>query len=330
MKIAVTGANGHVGVNLCRTLIEHGHEVTALVHTRDAFIRDIPVKRIKGDILNKDSLREFLSGQEICYHLAACISIRGDTGGMVRRINVDGTLNMVETARDSGVTRFIHFSSIHAFNQHPTNQPLHEERDLVTDTGFAYDRSKAQGERIVKAAVNDGFDAFILSPTAIIGPADPEPSLTGKALLELYNKQIPVLVPGGYDWVDVRDVADAAVRSISLGRKGEKYLLSGTWASLVDLSGMISRVTGKQTVRTVIPLWVARAGLPFITLYSWLTGGDPLYTTESLHIISEGNKQILNNKARRELNFHTRELETTVRDIFEWFTQHGYIKPYKS
>ncbi|MFH1161486.1 MAG: NAD-dependent epimerase/dehydratase family protein [bacterium] len=326
MKIAVTGANGHVGANLCRALVKSGHQVTALTHNRTSAIRDLPIEMIKGDLLNQESLRKFLAGQEICYHLAAFISIKGDPHGMVWKINVDGTRNLIDTARESGITRFIHFSSIHAFNQHPVDLPLDENRPLVTTEGFAYDRSKAEGERIVKAASSDGFDALILSPTAIIGPVDPEPSLTGKALLELYNRQIPALVPGGYNWVDVRDIVAAAINAVTLGRKGEKYLLSGKWYSLLDLSRMVAHITGKQTPQAVMPMWLARIGLPFITLFSRITGAEPLYTAESLQIVAEGNRQIMNEKARRELNFHPRDLETTIRDAFTWFKENNYIQ----
>ncbi|TSA25236.1 MAG: NAD-dependent epimerase/dehydratase family protein [Bacteroidetes bacterium] len=325
MKIAVTGANGHVGSNLCKTLLDQGFHVKALAHRNTGAIQDLPLELIQGDLLDRDSIRNLLHGADFCFHLAACISIKGDPDGMVWKINAEGTRNMVEIARESNLQRFIHFSSIHAFQQHPREEPLDETRALVTHTGFAYDRSKAEGERAVLQAISDGLDALILSPTAIIGPGDPEPSLTGKALLELYHRQIPMLVPGGYNWVDVRDVVNGAINAMTLGRTGEKYLLSGTWHSLWELASLICRVTGSGTPQRVVPMWLARVGLPFITLYSQFTGGEPLYTSESLQIISEGNHCISNEKARRELNFAPRELEETVRDAFAWFKEKGYI-----
>ena len=325
MIIAVTGANGHVGVNLCKALLNQGHEVRALTHKNIQGLKNIPVNLLKGDVLDIASLIPLLQGVEIVFHLAARISITGDPDGMVARINVEGTKNLVKVALDCKVKKFIHFSSIHAFQQHPLDRPLDENRPLVKDEGFAYDRSKATGERAVMEAVPMGLNALILSPTAIIGPSDPEPSLIGNAVLDLYNHKIPSLVPGGYDWVDVRDIVTAAISAIENGRIGEKYLLSGHWHSLKEFSGLIQLYSDRKIVKTVLPLWLARLGLPFITLYGRMTGTKPLYTSESLTIISEGNRLISNSKARNELEFNPRPLSDTIHDMLDWFKEYKYL-----
>jgi len=319
MKIAVTGANGHVGVNLCRTLYDQGHDVVALVHTKNDGIRKHPVKIVKGDLLNKDSLIPFLQDAEILFHLAARISITGDKDGMVARINHEGTMNLLEIAQRNGIKRMIHFSSIHAFSQHPLHEPLDETRPLVGKKGFAYDISKAAGEKAVMKAVGNGLDAVILAPTAIIGPSDHEPSLIGQAVIDMIKGKIPSLVPGGYDWVDVRDVVGAAITAMDKGRKGEKYLLSGHWRSLKEFSAAIKKVTGIKTVQTEIPMWVARLGLPFISGYSRMMQTKPLYTGESLTILTEGNRFISHQKAAKELNYAPRALESSLFDLVEWF-----------
>jgi dihydroflavonol-4-reductase len=327
MKIAVTGANGHVGVNLCKSLLEQGHEVKALTHNHNQGLKNIPVTIIKGDLLDKETLIPLLTGVDVVFHLAARISITGDPDGMVARINTEGTQNMLAVAIECHVKRFIHFSSIHAFQQQPQSQPLDESRPLVEQQeGFAYDRSKAAGERAVMEAARNGLDAFVLSPTAIIGPADPEPSLIGNAVIDIYNNKIPSLVPGGYDWVDVRDVVAAAISAIDKGRTGEKYLLAGHWHSLQEFSALIQLHTGHKTVQIVLPMWIARVGLPFISLYSRLSGTKPLYTSESLTIISEGNRMISNAKARKELDFSPRSLSDTLKDFLTWLKENGRIQ----
>jgi dihydroflavonol-4-reductase len=325
MKIAVTGANGHVGVNLCRTLLQQGHQVRALTHHHTEFLKGIQVEQVRGDLLDTDSLRTCLQGIETVFHLAAKISITGDPDGSVWRTNADGTRNMLEAAREAGVRKFVHFSSIHAFQQHPSNQVLDETRPLVGNSGFAYDRSKVAGENHVREASKNGLDAVIVNPTAILGPHDPQPSLTGKAVIALINRQIPALVPGGYNWVDVRDVVDGAISASERGVRGEKYLLSGRWCSLPELSAMIARLAGTRTPNAVMPFWFARVGLPFITAYSRITGSEPLYTSESLTIIGEGSKMISNDKARKDLNFNPRDLETTVGDLLAWFRETGHL-----
>jgi dihydroflavonol-4-reductase len=325
MNIAVTGANGHVGINLCRTLLEQGHRVKALAHTHDANLKCINVEIIRGDLLQKETLHPFVQNTDVVFHLAAKISIKGDPDLSVRNINVEGTRNILEAAMEHDIQRFIHFSSIHAIQHEPLNQVLDETRGLVREEAFSYDRSKADGERLVMAAARDGFNAIVLCPTAIMGPEDPEPSLSGKAMLELYNRQIPALVPGGYNWVDVRDIVQAGIAAITKGRKGEKYLLSGKWYSLKEMSELIRKITGANTTSLVIPFWIAHAGLPFIALYSWIMGVEPVYTSESLHIIKTGSKHISCEKAKNELDFNPRSLEATLTDLFDWFKENKMI-----
>ena len=326
MNIAVTGANGHVGVNLCSALLEQGHYVRALQHKHDFGLKNIHADFIKGDLLSTDSLRTFLDEIDVVIHLAAKISIKGDRDGSVHRINVDGTRNILEIAKRKKISKFVHFSSIHAFNHQPLSEILDERRPVVGPEAFSYDRSKAEGENIVLEAAKDGFPSLVICPTAIIGPADYEPSLTGKAILDLYNGKIPALVPGGYNWVDVRDVVDGCISSIDKGTNGEKYLLSGTWRSIKDVSELITKVSGKKTVSAIMPFWIARVGLPFINLYGKITGTEPLYTSESLKIIQNGNRNISNQKARKELGFISRSLEETMKDLLAWFRKNDFIQ----
>jgi len=326
MNIAVTGANGHVGVNLCRALIDRGHHVRALAHQHSQGLRLLPLTMIRGDVLDKSTLRELFADTEIVFHLAAKISITGDPDGTVSRINEAGTGNVLEAARECRVRRLIHFSSIHAFRQHPADQPLDEMRPLVENEGFAYDRSKAAAERAVMNAAKNGLDALVLSPTAIIGPDDPEPSLIGSAVIDIYNRRIPSLVPGGYDWVDVRDVVASAISAMENGRSGEKYLVSGHWHSLKEFSGLIGMHSGRKTVTTMLPMWIARTGLPFVGLYSRMSGTKPLYTSESLTIISEGSRMISHAKASRELHHNPRPLTDTIRDLLTWLKENSYIR----
>ena len=325
MNIAVTGANGHVGVNLCSALQRSGHYVRALNHEHDFGLRHLQVDSVKEDLLNMDSLDGFLEDIEIVFHLAAKISIKGDPDGSVHKINMDGTRNIIDIAKQKGIKKFIHFSSIHAFNQEPYTGILDEHRETVGSEAFSYDRSKAEGEKIVLNAAKDGFNSLVICPTAIIGPSDYEPSLTGKAILELYNRQIPALVPGGYNWVDVRDVVKGCISSIEKGTKSEKYLLSGNWESLKEVSRLITKVTGKKTTSMIMPFWLAHLELPFIALYSKLTDNEPLYTKESLQIIRHGNRNISNSKARKDLDFNTRSLEETIRDLITWFRDKGFM-----
>jgi dihydroflavonol-4-reductase len=325
MKIAITGASGHIGNCLTRELIKQGAQVKTLVHHVDADLKDLDTVKIKGDLLDPDSLKGLCEGVDFVFHLAARISIDKADRDLVYRTNVEGTENLIKTSIEKKVKRFFHFSSIHAFNVQPLDQVLDETRPLIGKTKVIYESSKADGERLVLRAVEKGLDAVILNPTAVIGPFDYNQSFLGQALIKIYENKLPMLVPGGYNWVDVRDVARGAINAIEKGRKGERYLLSGHYYSLKQLAEMIGNISGSKTPTFQAPMFVARIGAPFISLYARLKKEQPLYTSESLDILVNSHHNISNEKAKAELSYHTRSLDETLRDTFQWYKQQSII-----
>jgi len=117
----------------------------------------------------------------------------------------------------------------------------------------------------------------------------------------------------------VRDVVDAAIQSVEHGRKGEKYILSGTFCSLRELSELIGKISGKKTPRLIAPAYIAKLACPFFQVYSSITKKDPLYTFQSLDILVKSPRIISFAKAQKELNYNPRSLENTLRDTFDWY-----------
>lgn len=325
MKIAVSGGSGHIGVNLCRELAKKGHTIRVLVHKNTKALQGIPIEAVQGDLKDTTSLSSLVHDADIVIHLAAIISIQGNRTGELFDINVEGTRKILEASRRASVKRFIHFSSIHALVQFPFDQILDENRPLAVRDKMAYSRSKALAEDAVLEAAKQGMDATILSPTAVIGPFDYAPSLMGRALILLAAGRMPALVPGGYNWVDVRDVTYAAIRAIEKGRKGERYILSGHWKTLKQISELVSKITDHHTRRITCPNWLARFGLPLINLYCSLYDKDPLYTRDSLCTLRASHRNISHEKATEELDFKPRPFKETIKDTVAWFEKQGFL-----
>ena len=325
MKIGVTGASGHIGAHLTRILLKKKNTVRVLEHNDKRAIEGLDVEIIKGSLNDKISLDQFCKGVDVVFHLAARISIGANSFETLHKINVEGTQNLVKACKQAGVKRIIYFSSIHALQHAPLDQPLDESRPLVKDSPQAYERTKSMGEEWIFSQETDDFEVIVLNPTAVVGPIDFKPSLMGQLLIKLYKGNLPGLVPGGYNWVDVRDVAEAASNAITNGKSGEHYILSGNWYSIKNLADLLQQVSGKKIVNMVFPIWLARIGVPFIHLWSILSNQQPLYTNESLDIVMQGNKNILNDKARKELGFNPRPLSDSVKDSLNWFKENHYI-----
>ncbi len=326
MKVAITGASGHIGNCLVRELSSQGIGSKVLIHLHENDFKNLDVEIIKGDLLQVDSLLNLCEGVDVVYHLAARIAIDKKDRELVYKTNVQGTQNLVKACIEKKVKRLIHFSSIHAFKAFPLDQVLDETRPLVDEARMIYDLSKADGERIVLEAAKNDLDVVIVNPTAVVGPFDYKGSYLGQALIKIYLNQLPMLIHGGYDWVDVRDVVQGAILAGEKGKRGERYLLSGHYSSLIELSEMIGRVNGKKTPKYVVPMFMARIGRPFIAMYAALKKEHPLYTKESLDILKKSPKKISSEKAVREFNYHSRPLEDTLRDTFQWYEQEGLLK----
>ena len=326
MKIAVTGASGHVGNLLCLELLKEGHSVRALIHQDESSLESLSIEKMKGDVLDLDRMKQFCSGMDIVFHLAAIISIDGDRDGNLMKVNVEGPKNIVEACLFAKVKRLIHFSSIHAFRQTPVDQVLDESRGYVSDAAFRYDLSKSLGEQEVLKGIDRGLDAIILNPVGVLGPYDHKPSLMGKAILDFYHGKLPALVRGGFDWVDVRDVVRSSINAIERGKRGERYLISGSWRSIRDLMEMLSLITQKKAPLITAPPWLARLGIPFIKILSKITGNPPLYTKESIETLEQSNQRISSAKAENDLGHKPRALDETLRDAFEWFKERKIIQ----
>lgn len=323
MPVLVIGAAGHVGGNLVRSLLAAGRKVRATVYRDERALAGLDLEKVRADVLDPASLAAALRDVDVVYHLAAIIAIAGEPESRVREVNVTGPRNVARACLDAGVRRLVHFSSIHAFEQLPLDRPLDETRGAPFGGAPIYDRTKAAGEREILAAVAQGLDAVIVNPTSVIGPYDFKPGPMGDVLLRLGLGKMPALVPPGFDFVDVRDIAAGALAAAERGRKGEKYLLPGHYATFPALAALMARASGRRAPWLVTPIWLARVGAPFLGAWCKITGGRPLYTSESLDILTRSHPDIRGDKARAELGYQVRPLEETVRDTWTWFRSAG-------
>ena len=237
---------------------------------------------------------------------------------------MEGVKNVVDAALACGVKKYVHISSVHALDPAPHDEPIYETRALCGADPHhpAYARSKANGERAVLAAVEKGLDACILNPSGMMGPYDFVPSPIGEALQQMRDGQIPALVNGGYNWVDVRDVAQSAINAMTKGRAGERYLVTGHSTSVRELAETAQKVTGKRPPMFTCPLWVAQLVAPVLVWLSTVFGVEPLFTPESLQVLGD-NDDFDHSKAASELGHAPRPLVDTLTDTYAWMSEVG-------
>ena len=267
-----------------------------------------------------------MSGCDVVFHTAAYVAVENIDIPLMEKINVGGTKAMCKAALETRVKRFIHFSSIHAFQQQPTSDTLTEDRPLVQDSKASpYDRTKAAAQRHVLDACNQGLNASILHPTGVIGPYDFKPSRMGQVISDIAKQKMSITINSGFNWVDVRDVCNTAINCIEKGKSGQHYIVPGEWASFEQIAEIIAGLIGKRTLYMTLPFWTAYTAIPFAYLRAKLTGQRPSFSRGSLHALSVQCKDIPGTLAREEIDHQSRPLESTLKDTIDWLMKNGKI-----
>lgn len=317
MRVAMTGATGHVGANVVRALVDQGWLVRVLCREDVRALEGLDVERVKGDVRDPDSLARLVQGAELVFNLAALISLEGRFRSGLD-VNIVGPRNVAAACLAAGVRRLVHVSSVHAFDDVPGHGPIDEDRPQVTDPSRpAYGLSKAAGEREILGAIERGLDAVIVNPTGVIGPHDYKGSRMGRVIASLATGRLPFVPTGGYDWVDARDVAAGVIAAAHRGQTGRKYLLSGTWASLSELGRQLDQIAGRPRTRLDVPLWSGFLGVPFAAMKARLTGGTPGCTMDSIRVLL-GETHVTSARAAAEIGYAPRPQAQTLRDIMAW------------
>ena len=317
----VTGATGHIGNVLVRKLLERGENVRALIlpgESRES-ISGLRVEAFEGDILNMDSVFESMRGIKGIFHLAGVISIMPGPNPFVRKVNVEGTKNILRAASEKKI-KLIYTSSIHAIQRVDASAGVIDESvpyDMNNPYG-AYDRSKAEATLEVLNAARSGLEAVVACPTGVIGPYDFRGSMMGAVIHGAAVAKPTLYVDGAYDFVDVRDVADGLIAAAENGKRGESYILSGQKITVRYLLETVREITGKHFFQMKIPFDLAKFAAIFTPMYYRFANETPRFTPYSLEVL-QSNSNISHAKATRELGYKPRPIFDSIRDAVKWF-----------
>ena len=222
-RALITGSSGHVGSNLIRKLHEQNYTIRCIDFDGDhRAYEGYDVEIMQGDITDKDSLYPIFEDVDVVFHTAALINLDRRFRKAIEVVNIEGTRNVCDVALEQGVEKLIHFSSVDAFYRFPIDEPLLEDRKLIEDEkGMPYDYSKAEGQRIVYDYCEKGLDASVIHPTSIVGPNDFKPGLPMQAFVDMANGKRKLMPNWGYNFIDVRDLCDAAISAVENGKTGQ-------------------------------------------------------------------------------------------------------------
>lgn len=305
MKYFVTGATGFVGGVLVKQLIKNGHEVHASVRdvNKAEDLKGIGVKLFKGDITDKESMREAMTGVNGVYHVAGWykVGVKDKTPG--EKVNIQGTRNVLELMQELKIPKGVYTSTL-AVNSDTQGKLVDEDYHFTGRHISEYDRTKAVAHDIAKEFIAEGLPLVIVQPGLIYGPGDT--SSLRAALLDFLHGRLPMLpTQTAFCWAHVDDIVQGHILAMEKGKIGESYHICGEPYKIVDAYKLVSQVSGKRATMTV-PYQMMKV---LSVLVKPLDAIMPdAYTSEGLRVVAGVTYWGDNSKAKRELGYNPRPI----------------------
>ena len=325
-KVLITGSTGFVGSRLCREMLEHGYTVNAL-HRKSSdlsSLKDLDVRLIEGDINDLESLRRAMTDVTYVFHIAALFRQAKFTDEVYRKVNLEGTENVLRVARERGVNRVIHCSTV-GVHSHIPKPPANESEPYRP--GDIYQETKAEGEKIAQEWFRSGkLNGVVIRPAMIWGPGD-------KRTLKLYKgiaKRRFVLIGTGetlVHWVMVDDL----VKGFRLAAEkpqaaGQTYIFAGERP--VTLKYLISTIANAIGVKP-LPFRIPAAPVQILgdiveAICIPLKIEPPIYRRRVDFFTK--TRAFDCTKARAELGYRPKwKFEDEVKVIVNWYIDKGWI-----
>ena len=305
MKYFVTGATGFVGGVLAKKLREAGHEVHASVRSPEKakHLQEIGVKLYKGDVTDKESMREAMTGVDGIYHVAGWYKIGVKDKSDGERVNIQGTRNVLELMEELKIPKGVYTSSL-VVNSDTQGEMKDESYHFSGQHLSEYDRTKAVAHEVAKEFIAKGLPLVIVMPGLIYGPGDTSSLRT--SILDFLNQKLPMLPSQtSFCWAHVDDIVQGHILAMEKGQIGESYIIAGEPYQIANAFKLASEITGipapgvvSYKVMKVLSVLVK----PFDNFL------PENYTSEGLREIAGPTYLGSNSKAKRELGYNPRPL----------------------
>jgi dihydroflavonol-4-reductase len=327
LKALVTGGTGFVGSHIARTLNENGHSVRVLHRASSKLdvLEGVEYESAFGDVLEKDALKTAVEGCDWVFHVAAVADYWRANIQHMYEVNVEGTRRVLDAARAAGVKRVIFTSSAAAVGPRADGKPANEDDPFsLPPQQFPYGHSKWQAEEVVRDAVMKGQDIVTLNPTVIMGPGDLN-MISGSFITQVKRfGALATVTSGGAMVTDVRDVARWHLAAAEKGQTGHRYVLGTQNYPYKQWLRMIADVVGASPSK----VFISDNLLP--TVASLIDFGRKI----GIKVPVDANQARLGGrkiyfdctKAWNELGRPDIDMLTSLRDTYDWYLAHGYIK----
>ena len=322
MQAFVTGASGFIGTHLVRRLAAGGWTVRAL--DLAAPLSPAPgIDIVRGDIRDPGPWKKALAGTDVLFHLAAALGASGLSGQGFLQINARGTEAVLGAAREAGVGKTVHVSSVGVVGA--VKPGAIADEDAPPNPRNAYDRSKLEGERIALDLARGGAEVVVVRPGWVYGPGDRR---TFKVIKAVHDRRFALVAPdrGRQTPIFIDDLVDGLLLTAEKGRRGEIYHLTGDEVLTVRrMAALIAEACGVPAPRLRIPVLPARiVAWALEKAFAPLGKEAPLNRSRLAFFLDP--KALSNAKARRDLGFRPKvDFRTGAARAVAWYREQGWL-----
>lgn len=319
MRYFITGATGFIGREVVRQLIEAGHEVITIARTpakaQDMMEAGVEVR--PGDITQKESMREPMTGVDGVFHIAAWYKVGARDKRPAEKINVDGTRHVLELMRELKIPKGVYTSTLAIFSD--THGRLVDETYRFHGKHLSeYDRTKWKAHyEVALPMMEASLPLVIVLPGLVYGPGDT--SSVRETFLMYLQRRLPMIPQKtAFCWAHITDAARGHILAMERGKPGESYIIAGPPHTLIEAFRLAEKITGIPAPKRHPSPRMMRAFAGLMDGLGRVIRLPETYTGESLRVTAGATYLGNNAKAKRDLGYNPRPLEEGLRETLEY------------
>lgn len=262
----VTGASGHIGHQVCATLLKQGFEVKVLARNPLEHFSGQAVTVVLGRLSDPKFLNNEIQSGDIVIDCVGWIDLFNTDYEQSYEANVNTTKAITNTCLEKRA-RLIYISTADIIEKEPTGWIEEPVTFKLFNANEHYGYTKKEATLYVRKAIKNGLSGVILYPTAVIGANDYKLGPITAQIKQVIQQKLLFTLHGGYNFIDVEDLSKAIIQSAYLPYNDE-FILSGSNLSITDLYKRIRKYTKKTKIIIHVPLWIVRLFIRFSKQYS--------------------------------------------------------------
>ncbi len=329
MKVLVTGANGHIGSQVVKQLLERGIAVRAMVREGADLrgLQGLNPEFAHGDIMDAAAVEAAAAGCDAIIHLAAVYRTMARTAEEIVEPAVKGAEIVFRAAARHGIRRIVYTSSVASIGFSYSPDVFLTNQDWNEQAHNPYYVAKTQSEKTAQRLAREhGIHLVVICPAIVLGPNDFRITPSNQLVMDWLNG-VGQTYPGGLNLVDVRDVAAAHVAALEHGENCQRYIVGGENLEVRAIGEKLHQLTGIRPLYLPLGRKATLILARLVEKLCRLLHITPPFTYDLVYEAVGRYCFFSTRQTEEALGIHPRLADATLRDTVAWLLEQNRLKP---